>query len=393
MVCRVKLLSLIMFAASLHAESFLVLPFFNHSGAQNLDWIGESVAESIRDTLAAEGALTISREDRQEAYHRLSTRLYTQLTKASVIKIAETVDATHVIFGRFEMQPGTSATSRGMLRITAQIVDLKKIRSGPEFMAFGELEDLAALQAHIAWQSLQFLMPKTSPSEEEFRRRHVVIRVDAMEYYIRGLLENNEQQKHRFFTQAARLDPRFSPPCFELGRLHWASDNYPAAAEWFERVSASDSHYNEATFFKGASKFYMGDYAAAQAAFETVVRLVPLNEVHNNLGAAQSRRNLPEAVESFQKALEGDPNDYVYLFNLGYAFYKRGDFDAAAKQFRAVLQRDPEDQQATVLLGRSLQKSAARPGDPKTDNLDRLKHEFNESAFLQLRAILDAGKK
>jgi tetratricopeptide (TPR) repeat protein len=380
--CLKKLLCLGVIAAGLHAESFLVLPFFNHSGAQNLDWIGESIAESIRDTLAAEGALTISREDRQEAYRRLSTRIYTQLTKASVVKIAQVVDATHVVFGRFELQPSTNTASRGTLRITAQILDLRKIRGGPEFMALGELEDLAALQTHISWQSLQFLLPKTSPSEEEFRRRRMVIRVDAMEYYIRGLL-----------AQAARLDPRFSPPCFELGRLQWAGDNYAAAAEWFERVSPSDSHYNEATFFKGASRFYMGDYAGAQAAFETVVKVLPLNEVHNNLGAAQSRRNLPEAIESFQRAIEGDGNDYVYLFNLGYALYKRGDFDGAATQFRAVLQRDPEDQQATFLLGRALRKSAARPGDPKTDNLDRLKHEFNESAFLQLRSILDGGKK
>jgi len=387
-------LLLCILAGSLHGESYLVLPFFNHSDARNLDWIGESVAESVRDTLAAEGALTISREDREEAYRRLSTRLYTQLTKASVIKIAEVVDASHVIFGRFELQPSaTNAASRGTLRITAQILDLKKIRSGPEFVAFGELEDLAALQTHIAWQALQFLLPKTSPSEEEFRRRHVVIRVDAMEYHIRGLLAANQQQKHHFFTQAARLDPRFSPPCFELGRLHWAADNYAAAADWFERVSPSDSNANEAMFFKGASKFYLGDYAAAQAAFETVAKVLPLNEVYNNLGAAQSRRNLPESIQSFQRALEGDPNDYVYLFNLGYAYYKRGDFDAAATQFRAVLQRDPEDQQATVLLGRSLQKTPARPGDPKTDNLDRLKHEFNESAFLQLRSILDGGKK
>ncbi|HUQ90249.1 MAG TPA: tetratricopeptide repeat protein [Bryobacteraceae bacterium] len=390
----------------LYAETLLVLPFFNRTPQNNLDWIGESIAENIRDTLSAEGALLVSREDRQEAYRRLATRPYSLLTKASVIKVAEVLDAGQVIFGQFELQPDASPAeaaaaagnetpvkSRGVLRITAQILDLKRIRSGPEFLALGAMEDLAALQTHLSWQTLRFLMPKTSPSEEEFRKRRVPVRVDAMEYYIRGLLAVNEQQQHHFFTQAARLDPRYSPPCFQLGKIHWEKKDYRATAEWLDRVSPADSSYREATFLRGAARYYLGDYVAAQSAFESIVKEVPLNEVYNNLAAAQSRRGFPEALENFKRALEGDGNDPVYLFNLGYMSWMKGDFDAAADRFRAVLQRDPDDQQATTLLGRSLQKAGPRAGDPKTEGLERLKHEFNISAFLQLRSILEGGKK
>ena len=65
------------------AQTYLVLPFFNHTGNPSLDWIGESLGENIRDSLAAEGLLTISREDRSEAYRRLAVRPYTLLTKAT----------------------------------------------------------------------------------------------------------------------------------------------------------------------------------------------------------------------------------------------------------------------------------------------------------------------
>ncbi|MFN7936171.1 MAG: tetratricopeptide repeat protein [Bryobacteraceae bacterium] len=375
------------------AQTYLVLPFFNHTGNGNLDWIGESLGENVRDTLAAEGLLTISREDRTEAYRRLAVRPYTLLTKATVMKMGEVLDAGRVIYGRFELKPGGEKVgSRGNLHITVQILDLGKLRAGPEYEALGALEDLAALQTHIAWQTLQFVKASGAPQEDEFRRMRPAVRVDAMEYYIRGLLAGNDEQKHRFFTQAARLDPGFAAPCFELGKMQWTAENYREAADWLQKVPNRDSHYREAMFFAGISRFYLGEYAAAQSAFETIVREVPLNEVHNNLGAAQSRRNLADAAQSFERALEGDPNDPEYLFNVGYTYWKRGDFDRAADHLRRLLQRDPDDQEATALLGRCLQKSGPRAGDTKLEGLERLKHEYNESAFLQLRSILESKK-
>src|SRR5262249_26580647 len=156
---------------------FLVLPFFNHTSQSNLDWIGVSISENIREALAAEGALTIRREDRIEAYKRLGIRPLALLTKASVLKIADALDANEVVYGQYELTKSESDPStRGTLRITAQVLDLGRIRKGPDFMAVGALEDLAALQTHITWQSLQFLMPKTSPSEEEFRRQRPPVR-------------------------------------------------------------------------------------------------------------------------------------------------------------------------------------------------------------------------
>ena len=75
------------------AETVLVLPFFNLGNSANLDWIGESIAETLRESLQAQGVLTLDREERQEAFRRLSIRPYALLTRASVIKIGESLDA------------------------------------------------------------------------------------------------------------------------------------------------------------------------------------------------------------------------------------------------------------------------------------------------------------
>jgi tetratricopeptide (TPR) repeat protein len=306
-----------------------------------------------------------------------------------VIKLAESLDAGRVIFGQYSVTPGADS-SKGSLRITSRILDLKRIAQGPELNELGALEDLAAIETHLAWQALKALAPKTAPTEEAFRRSRPQLRVDAMENYIRGLVAGAPEQKHRFFTQAARLDARFSQPCFQLGRLYTAKKDYRVALGWLERVDRLDSHYFEAQFLLGICRYHTGDYAGAENSFRMVAEAVPLNEVFNNLGAAQSRRDAPQTIENFKKALDGDDSDPDYHFNIGYALWKRGQFEAAAESFRASLDRKPNDADATLMLGRCLNKSAPRPNDPKRDGLERLKLNFEETAYRQLKAELGA---
>jgi tetratricopeptide (TPR) repeat protein len=380
--------------AAARADNYLVLPFFNLSKNTNLNWIGESFAESVRETLSSEGLTALDRDDRVEAYHRFSLRPYVLLTKASVLKIGQELDAEQVLFGEFDLKPVPDSTvkSRGSLLITARLLDLKHYKSGPEFRDVGALEDLAALQEHLAWQVLHFVKSDAASTEAEFRKRHPAVRVDAIESYIRGLLATTSDEKHRLYTQAVRLDSRYSQPCFHLGRLFWRKKEYKSAAEWFQKVAPGDAHYNEASFFLGLSHYYAGDYGEAQAAFQLVAKVAPLNEVYNNLGAAESRRSGPEALANFQKALEGDESDLAYQFNVGYALWRRGDFQAAAQSFRTVLDRDPNDAQASLLLARCEKQSGPRPGDPRTEGLERLKTNYEESAYRQLKAVLQPEK-
>ncbi len=393
-----RLLPLIILAVSSFAAepsgTILILPFFNESGLSNLDWIGMSISQNTRESLGARGLLVLPLEDRQEAYRRLSIRGNARLTHASVIKVAEELDATEVIYGRFRFTPqGENAPAgRGMLNVTAYTLNMRRMRKGPEFMESGPLENLATIESHIAWQALRYLAPESAPSEEEFRKEQPAVRLDALENYIRGLLAPEPELKHRFFTQAARLDERFSQPNFELGRLYLEKKEYRLAADWFAKVRPGAPRFTEANFLLGLCRYNTGNYQAAQQAFQAVAASVPLNEVFNNLGAAESKLNRPEALENFRRALEGDPADPDYHFNVGYALWKRGDFEKAAQSFRAVLDRNPEDSQATMMLGRCLKRMGPKAGDAGSSVAERLKLNYEEDAWRQLKAALEPAK-
>jgi tetratricopeptide (TPR) repeat protein len=376
---------------AVHAETVLVLPFSNQSNttnSTNVDWIGESISEAVRESLVAEGMLALEREDRLEAFRRLSIRRNALLTRASVIKAGEALDASEVVYGHYDLAPvgpGAGGASRGVLRIGARILNLKRFEQGSELEESGAVEDLAALEARLSWQVLKTLSPKTAPAEDEFLRARPRVRLDALESYIRGLLAANPEQQHRFFMQAARLDAAYSQPCFQLGKSYWAKKDYRVAAGWLGRVRRGDPHYLEAQFFLGLCNYQMGDYTPAVQSFETVAGSVPLNEVYNDLGAAQTRSNLTAAIESFRKALEGDSADPDYHFNLGYALWKAGQFPAAADSFRAVLERNPNDDEAAALLSHAERREPPRTG---SEGHERLKTNYEETAYRQLKAEL-----
>jgi Flp pilus assembly protein TadD len=124
-------------------------------------------------------------------------------------------------------------------------------------------------------------------------------------------------------------------------------------------------------------------------AFRQLAAEIPLSEVWNNLGAAQLRAGDAQAAASFSRAIEGDPADPDYYFNAGYELFRKNDLEAAARQFQAALERKPDDATAAELLARCKRKEGGRPGDMQSEALERLKENYDESAWRQLKAMLD----
>jgi tetratricopeptide (TPR) repeat protein len=238
----------------------------------------------------------------------------------------------------------------------------------------------------LAWQCVHYFQPRSAPPEADYLRDRPPVRIDAVESYIRGLLSDSPEQRQKLFLQSAHLDPRYSEPAFHLGSMAFEKKDYQTARTWLEKVDANYSRFHEGQFLLALCHYYEGSYDVAIGIFQNIAAQVPLNEVFNDLGAAQSRKNQPAAIESFQKALEGYESDPDYWFNLGYAQWKNGRPADAALSFKAVLDRNPEDEAARTLLSRSQRGDLPHPGEAM--NAERIKKTFEETVFLQLQAEL-----
>lgn len=377
------------------ADTVAVLPFFNQTADKSLDWIGESIAETLHESLTSEGVLVLNRDDRVEVYRRLSIRSDVQLTRATVLKVGESLDAAQIVFGRFELSLSPDAATdnkagdkkiKRVLKITANVIDAKRLHAGPQFFESAPLEDLSVMESKLAWQCLNYFYPKSTPAEDSYLASHPPVRIAAVESYIRGLLAESPQKQEKYFLESTRLDSHYSEPAFSLGKASFENQDYGPAVSWLEKVAPAASHYHEAQFLLGLCHYYQDDFEGAARALTGVAAVMPLNEVYNDLGAAQSRKNKPEAIDNFRKALEGDQADPDYWFNLGYVQWKTGKVADAAQSFHAVLDRSPDDEEARTLLKRCERGDLPHPGE--TLEAERIKQEFEETVYLQLQAEL-----
>ena len=107
--------------AKLNHQLLLVLPFDNRTGQANLDWIGEAVSEIFNQRLGASGFDIISRDDRQYALEHLGLPRNFEPSRATAIRLAQTLDADDIIVGFYTLQNNN-------LHVSAQLLDVNALR-------------------------------------------------------------------------------------------------------------------------------------------------------------------------------------------------------------------------------------------------------------------------
>ena len=81
----------------------LVLPFENKSGNPALAWIADSFPDTLNQRLNSAGFLTITRDDRQFALDHLGLPVDFKPSRATTIRIAQTLDANYIIVGSYNV--------------------------------------------------------------------------------------------------------------------------------------------------------------------------------------------------------------------------------------------------------------------------------------------------
>ena len=367
----------------------LVLPFDNRTGQPSLEWIREASAEILSSRLASAGFAPMSRADRRYALDHLGLPQGFHPSRATALKLAETLDADSIVVGSY-LTDGTGIVAE------ARLVDVSHLRMSEAVTARGEMRDLIAVFDSLAWKLTRQLDPGFGVAEETFVAAGKGLSLAAFEQYIRGITESDQTEQLRHLNQAVLLSPDFSPAWMALGREDYNGQQYEQAAAVFAKVVRSDPDALEAGFYRGLSLLFSGDYPKAEQAFSDVARVLPLAEVLNNQGVAISRQG-HDGVALFRQAVAADPNAADYHFNLAVSLKRHGDAAEALTELAQCLRLRPNDSEAQELdtawrapAGKPTAGPASSPAEkPKADPLERIARNFNAVAFRQAALMLD----
>ncbi|HEV2493664.1 MAG TPA: tetratricopeptide repeat protein [Terriglobia bacterium] len=344
--------------AAPETRTILVFPFENQSSRPDLDWLAEGFAQMISSRLAGPGRYVLGRDERIAAYEELGVPTDTALTLATEFKVAETLGVDWAVVGNF-----TLAGDR--LAARTRLLDMRHLKLKPPLEATGELADVVELQTRLAWRLLATEDPSfVTGNEEDFARQFPMIRLDAFENYMRGLLAPDRDSKVHFLQESDRLNPADHAAAFELGRYYFDQKDYAGSAQWLRKLTPSDSDYLESVFLVGVDEFFLGHEPESEKAFSLLVNQVPLAEVSNNLGVLEARRGrYAEALASFERAYDVDRADPDYAFNLGACLWYLHKYDQAAQHLEEALRSNDDDPAAHALLGAVLNKLGDAAGE------------------------------
>ena len=372
-------------------QTLMVMPFENQSSAPGLEWIGEAFPEVLSQHLASSQLYVISREDRTHAFDHSGIPQNVLPSRATIYRIAEQMDADYVVMGSYTYD-GNIFTAH------AQLLDMKKLHLYPAVESGGPLANLIDLQTMLAWEVLQQMPGHSAITRDQFLKAVPPVRLDAFENYIRGTMATSYQQRVHYFHEALKLNPNYTLAMLQLGRTYFDNHEYESASVWFARIPKTDPAIGEASFLLGLSEFYRGNFDKALAAFNYLSTRVPLTELYNNMGVAEARRGRrAQAVEYFSRAVNADPYDADYRFNLAVALFKNGDSAGASRQLKDELQQRPNVGEAMTLLdmiNRGVPPPQPSPGAGAGNALlppnqlhlpmERIKRNYDEASYRQI---------
>ena len=362
-------------------RTVVVIPFENASPTPGLEWIGESFPEAFHQQLNSPVLYVASRKERLRAYDRQGIPAGVHASRATLYRLAEQMDVDYAVLGSYSYDGAR-------LTVIAQLLDMRGQKLLPSVTESAPLTDLGALQSALAWDLLRLIRADFSVPKEKYIASVAPVRLDALENYVRGMLATTAEEKVQHYREAVRLNPDYAQAWLELGKTYYDEHTYEPAIAALSQIPHSSEVAREANFYLGLAAYAHGDFAKSEGAFEFVAARLPLAEVYNNLGVVAARRSHSSktTADYFQRAIQNDPSDADYHFNMGVTLAADGDRAGAARELRTALDHRPSDAEAKMLLDSLTSSAGSIVPSSATSKipLERIKRDYDEDAFRQM---------
>jgi TolB-like protein len=306
-----SMLAFLLVALPLRAQTpaqqglYLVFPFENAGSSPRLDWLGEGLEELTIQYLSDGGEQVYSHAGRAGEFERYGLPATAKLSRATMLRIAQDLDADYVVFGSFNSD-GTSLT------VNSRVLRVDPPALLPSVKETAPLSSLMELQTDLVWKLISANERNYPLALKEFAKAQRPLRLDAFEHFVRGLLANDDEPRLRELKEAARLEPNWPDAAFALGETYASRNDCNSALPWFAKVPKVNQRYVEAAFAVGVCRLQLNQpekaaetYIALQDSLRertkrdpgaAVVANLDPPEVLNNLAIALARQGNVQAA-------------------------------------------------------------------------------------------------
>lgn len=328
-------------------------------GPEEIDWLGEGVANLLRDELA-------------ESSHVI---MLTQARWNEISSSAESTDAMHAVARRHDVDyliEGNYQPSRNGLVLTARIEDIEN-----ETQIYGgriEQTDAAGIIAATSEIAVGIMRALEIPSKknvERFTADFAVKNMDAYEAYIAGLafLANFDYQlAEESFNAALAVAPDYHMARYRLAMVYQSTGRSEAALHELNRIpDDADLTQREQLYVEGAKASFTAEQDPARSIeiYAQLVGMFPYDmEAGQHLGNAYWLDYQEDAaIDEFRRLAELHSYDPSAWMALGERLLDVGEYDEASTALRKYVEMSPQDHFGVALLG----------------NLSQLRGEFADS--------------
>ncbi|HEX6790086.1 MAG TPA: protein kinase, partial [Candidatus Krumholzibacteria bacterium] len=301
----------------------VVFPFQNLGPAED-EYFAAGVTEEINSRLASVSGLGVISRTSAENYQRSG-----KTTK----QIGADLGVDYVLDG--SVRWAKTADGKGRVRITPQLVRVSDDTPVWTETYDREVSDIFDVQTDIATHVVDALGVTLKGGERESLAEQPTSNVEAYKLYLRskdivcGDFGGCDKEILGLLNEAVKLDPNFLLAWSDIARTHAlmyhsnvdrTEARLALAKTALERAEAIDPDHPLTRLTRGYY-FYHGyrDYDRALVEFQAAAEARP-NDAETIFAVALIQRRTGELVESarqMERAIELDPKNPLYLFNLG----------------------------------------------------------------------------
>jgi TolB-like protein/DNA-binding winged helix-turn-helix (wHTH) protein/Flp pilus assembly protein TadD len=346
-------------AASL--RSIAVLPLENLSADPAQDYFADGMTDELIASLGQIGSVRV--------ISRTSIMQYKGVHKP-LPQIARELNVDAVV-------EGAVLRSGNQIRITAQLIQARDDQHLWAETYQGDLRDALGLQNQIASAIVREIRVKLTAQQQASLRSTRALHPEAYEAYLRALAQSGSidglQKRISYFGQALAAEPDYPEAHTGLGYAYLTlghmvalppQEAFPRAkSEALAAIRLDDSLAESHALLANVTFLYDWDFAAAEKEFKRAIALNP-NSTSAHAGYAPFLNAMGRPDEAIAERVinsQIDPLSLSAIAAIGWEQYWAGRYDLAIENARKVLTVNPNEYNAHLCLGVSLEQKGKFP--------------------------------